>query len=116
MLVNSNLRAGKSGNPIVASSGEREILLHELGHSLFGLADEYCCDGGYWEAKPIPNIFESKQECERVKGEECHQIGAIPWWHSGHSGDKGLMEALEKSFFDDADSPAVKSFLNKYLE
>jgi hypothetical protein len=32
-------------------------LLHESGHGLFGLADEYCCDGGYWQADTNPNIY-----------------------------------------------------------
>jgi len=31
--------------------------LHELGHSPVGLADEYCCDGGYFQSHPYPNIY-----------------------------------------------------------
>lgn len=37
--------------------------VHESGHSVFGLADEYCCDGGYWEAGTNPNIFSSLSGC-----------------------------------------------------
>jgi hypothetical protein len=37
---------------------------HESGHSLFGLADEYCCDGGYWQPNPWPNLYKSRENCE----------------------------------------------------
>jgi hypothetical protein len=39
-------------------------VLHETGHSPFGLADEYCCDGGYFENAPNPNMFDSMAECQ----------------------------------------------------
>lgn len=32
-------------------------ILHETGHRPFGLADEYCCDGGYFQASPFPNVY-----------------------------------------------------------
>jgi hypothetical protein len=38
--------------------------VHESGHSLFGLADEYCCDGGYWQDSTNPNIFTSLSNCQ----------------------------------------------------
>ncbi|MCD2452390.1 M64 family metallopeptidase [Methylicorpusculum oleiharenae] len=49
--------------------------VHELGHALFGLADEYCytrpganpnssCDGGYWQALVNPNLYMTFQSCE----------------------------------------------------
>jgi len=45
-----------SNNPVVA--------VHETGHSIFGMADEYCCDGGYWQPdSPHPNVFGSKANC-----------------------------------------------------
>jgi hypothetical protein len=37
---------------------------HELGHRPFGLADEYCCDGGYFENSPFPNEYSSIEACE----------------------------------------------------
>jgi hypothetical protein len=39
-------------------------VLHETGHSPFGLADEYCCDGGYFETPEFPDIYDSKTDCE----------------------------------------------------
>jgi hypothetical protein len=48
VLVNSPIRGGAGGSIAVASTGGsdwKEVSVHELGHSLFGLADEY----GYYE-------------------------------------------------------------------
>ncbi len=45
------------GESYVSSpAGAPRTLLHETGHTPFGLADEYCCDGGYFEAEPA-NIY-----------------------------------------------------------
>jgi hypothetical protein len=38
--------------------------VHESGHAVFGLADEYCCDGGYWQPDPWPNLYISLINCE----------------------------------------------------
>jgi hypothetical protein len=38
-------------------------LLHETGHIPFGLADEYCCDGGYAYVTPHPNVWFSEASC-----------------------------------------------------
>jgi hypothetical protein len=50
------------------------VVRHETAHRPFGLADEYCdlrnppagsvCDGGYFEASPHPNLYESRDACE----------------------------------------------------
>jgi hypothetical protein len=37
--------------------------VHESGHSLFGLKDEYCCDSHYATNPPDPNIFSSASSC-----------------------------------------------------
>ncbi len=40
--------------------------VHEMGHALFDLADEYCCDGGYFDLNryPYPNIFNNQNLCQ----------------------------------------------------
>jgi hypothetical protein len=38
-------------------------LLHETGHRPFGLADEYCCDGGYFQTDTDPNLYEEPEDC-----------------------------------------------------
>jgi len=40
------------------------VVLHETGHQPFGMADEYCCDGGYFENPPNPNLWDSLAECQ----------------------------------------------------
>lgn len=44
--------------------GSLATVLHETGHSPFGLADEYCCDGGYFENAPNPNMWDTLAECQ----------------------------------------------------
>lgn len=39
------------------------VMRHEMGHAVFGLADEYCCDGGYGVANPFPNVYNSLGSC-----------------------------------------------------
>lgn len=38
--------------------------VHESGHSLFGLKDEYCCDSHYSQNDPNPNIWSSRNNCQ----------------------------------------------------
>ena len=35
-----------------------QVVTHETGHQPFGLADEYCCDGGYFQTESAPNVYE----------------------------------------------------------
>ena len=35
-----------------------QVITHETGHQPFGLADEYCCDGGYFQQDEVPNVYE----------------------------------------------------------
>ncbi len=40
-------------------------VVHETGHKIFGMADEYCCDGGYRQpSAPFPNIFHTQADCQ----------------------------------------------------
>jgi hypothetical protein len=47
-----------------AEPGSLGTVLHETGHAPFGLADEYCCDAGYYESTPNPNLFDTLAECQ----------------------------------------------------
>jgi hypothetical protein len=43
------------------------VLRHETGHTPFGLADEYCCDGGYFQDNNDPfmsNMYSSLIACQ----------------------------------------------------
>jgi hypothetical protein len=43
---------------------EGHVVLHEIGHRPFGLADEYDGAGFFISSYPYPNVFNSKQECD----------------------------------------------------
>jgi hypothetical protein len=54
---------------------------HEIHHALFGLADEYVGDGGYWQAQQNPNVFSSLQNCQKLTSGDpalCHEMAASP--------------------------------------
>lgn len=50
--------------------GNAGLVLHETGHVPFGLADEYCCDGGYVMPKKnpspddLPNVYHKQGVCQ----------------------------------------------------
>jgi hypothetical protein len=43
-----------------------EAFIHESGHMLYALGDEYCCDGGYASSSTPRNVHPSKAACETV--------------------------------------------------
>lgn len=70
-----------------------QVVVHEAGHRPFGLADEYCCDGGYFtnsviDTPPFPNLFKTEAGCRNEAGErdfdpdECRELFAsgANWW------------------------------------
>lgn len=67
-------------------------LVHESGHSIFGIADEYCCDSFYFEPSPNPNIWDSRTKCRNAASangwdpNDCVQLtsgtSSINWWKS----------------------------------
>jgi len=46
-----------------AVSSNPSTAVHETGHLPFGLADEYCCDGGYTQAAIFPNVYDGLVAC-----------------------------------------------------
>ncbi|MGI9078694.1 MAG: hypothetical protein ACR2G6_15400 [Gemmatimonadaceae bacterium] len=67
--------------------------IHETGHSVFSMADEYCCDGGYWNIAPQANLFSSQGNCQTNATtnswptSDCVQIGSTGWWRSDGAND-----------------------------
>jgi hypothetical protein len=60
---------------------------HETGHKPFGLADEYCCDGGYFQTDVFPDIYEEPDDCAADApslgrtGADCREFEeVIDWW------------------------------------
>lgn len=56
--------ASRSNAVFSAEPTSLGTVLHETGHSPFDLADEYCCDAGYFEMSPNPNIYDTLAECQ----------------------------------------------------
>ncbi len=70
-------------------------ILHETGHRPFGLADEYCCDGGYFQNEPFPNLYDLFAPVPNVSVLTCSEdapdlgktpadcrsfVEDVPWW------------------------------------
>jgi len=53
---------------------EFAVVRHEAGHKPFGLADEYCCDGGYFEQTIFPNVYKTLDSCEA----DAPDLGRLP--------------------------------------
>mgnify|MGYP003960090589 CR=1 FL=1 len=79
---------GGGGRASARAGGGREwIVLHEGGHAIFGLPDEYCCDGGYWHVPPI--LYNSQASCTsdaaNAGWRNCQSFTAnngSVWWRS----------------------------------
>jgi cell shape-determining protein MreC len=54
------------------------VTIHELGHTPFGLADMYCCDGGYYQSHPYPNLYSQQYTTDNVS------FSGTQWEHSHH--------------------------------
>src|SRR5206468_1951443 len=81
---------GGGGN-FSAQKGGFGVVRHETGHAPFGLSDEYCCDGGYWQPSTDPNLYSSQANCANDApnvtrtASACHSItvnGGGVWWTS----------------------------------
>jgi len=66
LLHTDNFRDCAPGGERIFSSEpyNPRTVLHETGHRPFGLADEYCCDGGYFQAAPYPNVYDEPADCQ----------------------------------------------------
>lgn len=71
-----------------AGSGNEWIVVHEGTHAAFGLPDEYCCDGGYWNVPPI--LYNTQAACDSDAASagwrNCQSFTGIggrgTWWRS----------------------------------
>ncbi|MCS7158705.1 MAG: hypothetical protein N0A16_13410 [Blastocatellia bacterium] len=66
---------------------ELRTFIHETGHVPFGLADEYCCDGGYFQQEVFPNVYEEPEDCRADASSfgrtaaACREFEeVIDWW------------------------------------
>jgi len=64
ILHNTVFRDARSGNKFTTEPVNIGTAVHETGHAVFNLADEYCCDGGYWELTTHANLYDTQTECQ----------------------------------------------------
>lgn len=57
LLHTDDLRDCANGGIFSSEPGSINTVRHETGHSPFGLADEYCCDGGYFQTGTNPDLY-----------------------------------------------------------
>lgn len=84
-----------------AHMNDTKTVLHESGHSLFGLEDEYCCDSDYQQATCLPNIWATLAACQRdapalhLDSGECRQLSdggkTVNFWRIDPVGDRGCI-------------------------
>jgi hypothetical protein len=52
------------------------VVMHETGHVLFGLADNYCgCRAGLWQNATVPNLWSSLASCQADASNEGWTMG-----------------------------------------
>ncbi len=56
------------GPTFSARYDSNRTVVHESGHGIFGMRDEYCCDGGYSQSESLPNVFGSLSGCQAYTG------------------------------------------------
>jgi hypothetical protein len=62
----ANITYGGSGWMWGNDPQSAETFVHESGHMLYALGDEYCCDGGYGSNSTPRNVHPSQAACETV--------------------------------------------------
>jgi hypothetical protein len=95
------------------------VVAHESGHQPFGLADEYCCNGGYI---PSTKVFSSQAACQAdalaaSAPDTCRQIadatGSVSWWRLDSAATAGNDLMIGNGDFQAADTRAHESLFSK---
>jgi hypothetical protein len=82
----ASISLGGSGTVWTGIASPAFRFMHESGHFLHGLGDEYCCNGGYFSASIPRNIDSSQANCQStatsigVATSLCVQIGTTGSW------------------------------------
>jgi hypothetical protein len=88
LLIHTNqLRDCAWGSRATTEPTSFRTIVHESSHALFGLPDEYCCDGGYWEETPV--LYDTSDECTtdpvNAAWRDCDSFTDVrnrTWWRS----------------------------------
>lgn len=90
LLHPNELRDCRWGNRVTSEPTSFRTVVHESGHALFNLPDEYCCDGGYSNLPPV--LYNSSDSCNsdaaNAAWRNCTSFTATngtAWWRSENS-------------------------------
>jgi hypothetical protein len=101
VLVNSNTYGGSGGTVTVSSGGNSQsgdIVVHELGHSIGGLADEYGGPGRYTGGEPTePNVSLGTAKWASYLGRATPDGGVIGAYEGGAYFDSGVYRPSQNS-------------------
>jgi len=112
LMHQNNLRDYASGGLFSTELQNRGTMLHESGHSLFALADEYS-GGAHWQAATLPNNWSSQagaQADASSRGKtvaDVVQIGTTAWWKMCASTCQMNVSGLAHSLYDRPDKDRV---------
>lgn len=100
-LHRATMRDCKVGKRISSEVSNEKSLIHETGHVLFDLQDEYCCDSSYRAQQCVPNLWTSRQGCQdAAPGLDydelaCAQLAtgheSLAFWRIDPDGDGGCI-------------------------
>ena len=100
-LHQTDLRDCRSGTRMSSEIDYDKTLIHETGHALFGMADEYCCDSSYFQQACEPNLWSSLAGCQTdasgigYPSSDCTQLtngsDSINFWRIDPSGTGGCI-------------------------
>ena len=85
ILHSGNWRDFRSGNYIGTEYYNRGTILHETGHALYNMADEYV-GGSHWQNADLPNTWSSLSGAQTAasgvgkNSSDAVKIGSDPWW------------------------------------
>lgn len=87
LLHPNELRDCAGGGRVTSEPTSFRTVVHEFSHAAFGLPDEYCCDGGYWNIPPV--LYTSQAACTgdatNAAWRNCQSFTSASgtvWWRS----------------------------------
>ena len=118
LMHQNNLRDYASGGLFSTEQQNRGTMMHEGGHGMFGLADEY--DGGvHWEAAELPNNWDTlagAQTDAPSRGKtasDAREIGTSGWFKICVDSCQMDTSGLIRNDYDEPDAQRVRSEIFK---
>jgi hypothetical protein len=99
---------GGAGSVDMSASDSSWLLVHESGHFLFGLSDEYA-GGGYIATMSCNNVYATQANCQSAAPAagattaQCSQIGTTGFWRIVTANETMSDRVLQSDFRDDAE-------------